>query len=86
LIDRSTLFEKATVLLETFGVIQSLADIEPDVDAIFRMTQKTPFIFDRPQQLRKSCYYCLGKHGAKRFDDDSDALISLGKVSILSLQ
>jgi hypothetical protein len=45
--------KNSTVKLNTFGVIQSLADVEPDVDAIFRMTQKTPFMFDRPSQLRK---------------------------------
>ena len=31
-----------------FGVLQSLADYQPDVDAIYRLTQKTPFNFKRP--------------------------------------
>ena len=31
-----------------FGVLQSLADIQPDVDAIYRMTRETPFNFKRP--------------------------------------
>ena len=31
-----------------FGVLQSLADLQPDVDAIFRLTRKSPFIFKRP--------------------------------------
>ena len=30
-----------------FAVFQSLADIEPDVDAMYRMTQHTPFIFKK---------------------------------------
>jgi hypothetical protein len=36
--------------LSTFGVLQSLADMQPDVDAIYRMTQKTPFLFRRTPQ------------------------------------
>ena len=35
-----------------FGVLQSLADFQPDVDAIFRLTQKTPFHFKRPDILK----------------------------------
>ena len=30
------------------GVLQSLADFQPDVDALFRLTRKTPFMFERP--------------------------------------
>ena len=30
------------------GVLQSLADFQPDVDALYRLTQKTPFVFQRP--------------------------------------
>ena len=30
-----------------FGVLQSLADVEPDVDAIYRLTHGTPFVFDK---------------------------------------
>ena len=30
-----------------FGILQSLADIQPDVDAIFRLTHKTPFVFNK---------------------------------------
>ena len=37
-------------LSTTFGVLQSLADIQPDVDAIFRLTQQTPFMFKQTQQ------------------------------------
>ena len=29
------------------GILQSLADHEPDVDAIFRMTRETPLEFDK---------------------------------------
>ena len=34
-----------------FGVLQSLADIQPDVDAIYRMTRETPFNFKRPNPI-----------------------------------
>lgn len=30
-----------------FGVLQSLADIQPDVDAMYRLTHKTPFVFQK---------------------------------------
>ncbi len=43
-----TPYENFTTQMNTFAVLQSLADIQPDVDAIYRMTQKTPFIFKRP--------------------------------------
>ena len=29
------------------GVLQSLADVQPDVDGIFRLTKRTPFSFNR---------------------------------------
>ena len=32
-----------------FGVLQSLADYEPDVDAIYRLTRQTPINFPRPE-------------------------------------
>jgi len=34
-----------------FGVLQSLADIQPDVDAIYRLTKETPFVFKRPTPI-----------------------------------
>ena len=34
-----------------FGVIQSLADLQPDVDAIYRLTKETPFVFKRPMPI-----------------------------------
>ena len=40
-------FEESVIPLKSFGVLQSLADVQPDVDAIFRMTQKTPFVFQQ---------------------------------------
>ena len=42
------------------GVLQSLADFQPDVDALFRLTQKTPFVFQRPA-IRKlnGKFFCL---------------------------
>jgi hypothetical protein len=47
-------YEDSTVTLNSFGVLQSLADVQPDVDAIFRMTQKTPFVF---QKIKYSSKY-----------------------------
>ena len=34
-----------------FGVLQSLADIQPDVDAIYRLTHETPFVFRKGMLL-----------------------------------
>ena len=34
-----------------FGVLQSLADVQPDVDAIYRLTKDTPFNFNRPTPI-----------------------------------
>ena len=34
-----------------FAVLQSLADLEPDVDAIYRLIRGTPFSFVRPEQI-----------------------------------
>ena len=38
---------KNTQSTTKFGILQSLADIQPDVDAIFRLTHETPFIFGK---------------------------------------
>ena len=38
---------KITQRTTKFGILQSLADIQPDVDAIFRLTHETPFIFEK---------------------------------------
>ena len=38
------------IYLSKFGVLQSLADIQPDVDAIYRMSRKTPFLFKRTKK------------------------------------
>jgi hypothetical protein len=46
-----TTFVNSTTQLNSFGVLQSLSDIEPDVDAIFGMTQKTSFLFEKPQMF-----------------------------------
>ena len=35
-----------------FGILQSLADFQPDLDAIFRLTQKSPFQFRRPDIMQ----------------------------------
>lgn len=32
-----------------FAVFQSLADVQPDVDAIYRLSQQTPLHFKRPE-------------------------------------
>ena len=34
-----------------FAVLQSVADIQPDVDAIYRLIRGTPFSFVRPEQM-----------------------------------
>ena len=34
-----------------FAVLQSVADIQPDVDAIYRLTRETPFSFIRPEPM-----------------------------------
>ena len=34
-----------------FAVLQSLADIQPDVDAVYRMIRDTPFSFVRPEPI-----------------------------------
>ena len=39
----------AKVQVSKFAVLQSLADIQPDVDAIYRMTHETPFVFARTE-------------------------------------
>ncbi len=38
-----------------FAVLQSLADFQPDVDAIFRLTHKTPFIFQKGTSVYPRC-------------------------------
>ena len=34
-----------------FAVLQSVADIQPDVDAIYRLVRGTPFSFIRPKPM-----------------------------------
>ena len=41
--------------LASFAVLQSVADSQPDVDAIFRLTRKTPFSFLRPPYSKEGC-------------------------------
>jgi hypothetical protein len=38
------------IALEKIGVVQILADRDPDVDGIFRLTQKLPFYFSAPDK------------------------------------
>ena len=44
------------------SIIQSLADVQPDVDAIFRLTKKTPFNFIRPGGTEKADIIQLPHH------------------------
>ena len=39
----------AEATLMNFAVLQSVADFQPDVDAIYRLTRTTPFMFQRPK-------------------------------------
>ncbi len=56
----TTLKKPDYVALKSFGVLQSLADIQPDVDAVFRMTKTTPLMFDRPEQgKRGKIFFCF---------------------------
>ena len=55
-----------------FAVIQSLADIQPDVDAIYRLVRGTPFSFIRPEPMIapsvQQCKYCEHtKNNSKHF-------------------
>ena len=45
----ASLPQSTKVPVTYFGVLQSLADIQPDVDAIYRMTHPTPFLFKRTE-------------------------------------
>ena len=47
-----------------FAVLQSLADVQPDVDAIYRLTKNTPFQFKRPEpfdapSVKEGNWVCL---------------------------
>ena len=52
-----------------FAILQSLADIQPDVDAIYRLIRGTPFSFTRPSpivtpsirkcKLKNNEYFCV---------------------------
>ena len=48
----NTTLEKVIIDCSEIGVLQSLADYQPDVDAIFRFTQPIPFWFKRNQEKR----------------------------------
>jgi hypothetical protein len=48
----NTTLEKVIIDCSEIGVLQSLADYQPDVDAIFRFTQPIPFWFKRSQEKR----------------------------------
>ncbi len=64
------------------GVLQSLADIQPDVDAIYRLTRKTPFLFKRPDIDNKkliSYQRTNGKHQRLLMFQQSIFHITAGK-------
>ena len=46
----SGLFVNTTLSVNKVAVIQSLADNDPDVDAVYRMTQPLPFNFAKSGQ------------------------------------
>jgi len=49
-----------------FAVLQSLADIQPDVDAIYRLIRGTPFSFVRPASIDapivQKCKLSISEH------------------------
>ena len=49
-----------------FAVLQSLADIQPDVDAIYRLIRGTPFSFVRPVSIDapvvQKCKLSISEH------------------------
>ncbi len=48
---------------EKFAVLQSVADFQPDVDAIYRLTRTTPFNFERPTPFVPARVVQKGKNG-----------------------
>lgn len=44
-----------TMTVDKFAVLQSLADVQPDVDAMFRLTHKTPFVFKKGRYYVRVC-------------------------------
>ena len=48
----NTSLQPVTIVCSDIGVLQSLADYQPDVDAIFRFTQQIPFWFKRTKETR----------------------------------
>ena len=48
----NTSLQAVTIDCSDIGVLQSLADYQPDVDAIFRFTQQIPFWFKRAKETR----------------------------------
>ena len=63
------------------GILQSLADFQPDVDALFRLTRKTPFIFQRPPIRKPNGKY---SHGQKLFTFTKQVLSKPVSRKILS--
>ena len=51
---------------EKFAVLQSVADFQPDVDAIYRLTRTTPFYFKRPQPFVPAKVVQIGRNATKK--------------------
>jgi hypothetical protein len=47
-----TPLKTAWIKANSLGVLQSLAELEPDVDAIFRLTMPLPFVFNRLSETK----------------------------------
>ena len=45
-----------------FAVLQSVADFQPDVDAIYRLTRTTPLSFERPKPFVQAPIVQKGNH------------------------
>ena len=46
----NTPLHSVTIKARSIGVLQSLAEYQPDVDAIYRLTMPIPFFFNRPKE------------------------------------
>ena len=44
-------FRKRKIMYKDIGILQSLADHQPDVDAVYRMIEQTPFSFHKDNSL-----------------------------------
>lgn len=58
-------FQTQNIISDKIGILQSLADHQPDVDAIFRMTKQDKFYFDylKVKTIPKNSFYMLLSNG-----------------------